>query len=290
MKLYWLRLLLIGLVCVGAHADDTEIYLGNPNSQSVKPNIVFVFDTSGSMKEELTRTGVCQVAQYEDVWVPIIGSIGYWRKVFTGYVDEPCEIGTGETRLEVSKKAAVDTINNLSGVNIALMKFNEKHPTYGHGGYFLLPMKSVDDADHKSSLIDKINSLPANANTPMVESVYEAYQYYTGGTVKYGKKVERKCYGWDCWDEETELLHHTDTYTGSLDNASFKSPITESCQKNHIVLFTDGAPTYDYDSDTSIINLRNANFSLSELAKVDGFIKDEELLDSNLKRDRKSVV
>src|SRR5690606_5517600 len=37
------------------HADDTEIYLGEPNvSESAKPNILFIIDTSTSMDEVVT--------------------------------------------------------------------------------------------------------------------------------------------------------------------------------------------------------------------------------------------
>src|SRR5690554_1898179 len=98
MKPYWLTLILIGLVSVSAHADDTEIYLGNPNSQSVKPNIVFIFDTSSSMKTTVASSG-------------------------------------GQSRLQVTQAAAIDTINGLSGVNLALMQFNTKDTSKHRGGF-----------------------------------------------------------------------------------------------------------------------------------------------------------
>src|SRR5690554_3284652 len=277
MKKYIFMLVLLAFAG-SLQADDTEIYLGNANNNTVKPNIVFIFDTSGSMGESVTRDGKC------------LEETGYWtgkgkkrRWVSTGTIEVDCKIDTGETRLEVTKRAAIDTINDLSGVNLALMQFNRHHQSYGHGGFLNLPMKSVDDSTHKSNLISTINSLPANANTPMVESVHEAYKYYRGDDVKYGKKWERYCSYYSCWYEETEVLHHSETYTGSLDNAKFNSPITDSCQKNHIVLFTDGQSTQDTDSDASIINYRNAKFSLSDLAKIDGFMKTEELSNGNLK-------
>ena len=34
-------------------ADDIEIYLGNPDANQVRPNVLFIFDTSGSMRENV---------------------------------------------------------------------------------------------------------------------------------------------------------------------------------------------------------------------------------------------
>src|SRR5690554_4497674 len=151
MKKYIFMLVLLAFAG-SLQADDTEIYLGNANNNTVKPNIVFIFDTSGSMDESVTRDGKC------------LEKTGYWsygKWVSTGTKEVDCKIDTGETRLEVTKRAAIDTINDLSGVNLALMRFNREHPTSGHGGFFELPMKSVDDSSHKSNLISQINSLPA---------------------------------------------------------------------------------------------------------------------------------
>src|SRR5690554_725970 len=178
MKKYIFMLVLLAFAG-SLQADDTEIYLGNANNNTVKPNIVFIFDTSASMAEEIKTTGICTEETGDWVWKGLFG--GGWVWVPTGTREWECEKGTGETRLAVSKKAAIDTIQNLSGVNLALMRFNKHHSSYGHGGYFELPMKSIDDATHKANLISKINNLPADANTPMVESVHEAYNYYTGG-------------------------------------------------------------------------------------------------------------
>lgn len=205
MKLYWLTLIVFGAANTLVQADDTEIYLGNPNTQTAKPNIVFIFDTSGSMATE---------------------------------------VSTGETRLELTQAAAIDTISGLSGVNLALMRFNGRA-----GGYFSLPMKSIDDPTHKSAVITAIQNYSANGATPLVESVSEAYLYYTGGYVVYGKG-----------------LNHAETFSGNNENTKYISPIIKPCQTNHIVLFTDGASTYDSGSDTGIRKLLADSFSENDLA------------------------
>src|SRR5690606_17717043 len=82
MKLYWLTIIAFGLMSGKLFADDTEIYLGTPDR--VNPNVIFIFDTSGSMADSA-------------------GS---------------------ESRLQLVKRAAIDTINDISGINIALMRYN----------------------------------------------------------------------------------------------------------------------------------------------------------------------
>ena len=55
----------VGLLSgTGAFADDTEIYLGSNQGQSVaKPNVLFILDTSGSMATNVTTTTLFNPAQ-----------------------------------------------------------------------------------------------------------------------------------------------------------------------------------------------------------------------------------
>lgn len=260
MKLYWLTILLISFISIGSYADDTEIYLGNPNTQTVKPNIVFIFDTSGSMRNTVSDSTMETIVKVESTSTTYYlrkGSLtsssntynvpnnGNFTIPVTGtYINK---FGPA-TRLELTQKAAIDTINGLSGVNLALMQFNIHDSSQHRGGFFELPMKSIDDSSHKNNIINKIQSFTPETWTPIVETVHEAYLYYTGGKVKHAKK-------------SNNVVNHSDTYTGSGNNAKYKSPITESCQKNHIVLFTDGASTKDGDSDSDIRALMVSNFS-----------------------------
>src|SRR5690554_3823753 len=212
MKKYGFIFFVLGLLNALAQADDTEVYLGDPNAVTAKPNVLFVFDTSGSMKDSVK--------------------------------------GTGKTRLQVTQEAAKNTINNLSGINIALMQFNHKRT--GEGGVMSLPMGSVDDATHKQNLINTINGYKANGGTPIVESIHEAYLYMTGDLVKYGRN-------------KNTMYSHADTYTGSGSTAKYITPITETCQKNHIVLFTDDAASSDTGSNQYVKNLLEEKFSAADL-------------------------
>lgn len=67
------------------HSDDTEIYLGNNNTGGVKPNVLFVLDTSSSMTSE---------------------------------------DGTGITRLQRMKTALNQILDQASNINVGLMRFH----------------------------------------------------------------------------------------------------------------------------------------------------------------------
>ncbi|MEH6472914.1 MAG: PilC/PilY family type IV pilus protein [Halopseudomonas sp.] len=111
----------------------------------------------------------------------------------------------------------------------------------------------------RSKLIEEVNSLDHKSGTPIVDTLYEAALYYRGDAVDYGKT---RGDGSDSEQTNTRISH-PDSYTGgtlvqpsgcSSDNLGssncadeeitgtpmYTSPISESCQSNHIVLLTDG--------------------------------------------------
>ncbi len=82
-------------------ADDTEIYFGGASSASgVYPNVMFVLDTSGSMRTEVA--------------------------------------GTGKTRMEQMQEAMNQMLDNITGMNVGLMRFNNP------GGPVLFPVTYID--------------------------------------------------------------------------------------------------------------------------------------------------
>ncbi|MGI9334980.1 MAG: VWA domain-containing protein, partial [Gammaproteobacteria bacterium] len=70
-----------------AHADDTEVYLGASSSVGVRPNVLFVLDTSGSMSD----------------------------------VDP----GQTKDRLELMQEAFKSVLDQTSNVNVGLMRFSD---------------------------------------------------------------------------------------------------------------------------------------------------------------------
>ena len=142
----------------------------------------------------------------------------------------------GESRLEQVQEAAIDTINNTDGINISLMKFNEDRS--GWGGYVDMPMTPVADA--RAEFATKMNSYRATGGTPITESLEEALRYLRGDSIHYGKY---------------NSTYYSDS--GSRSGGTYNSPVSHQCQKNHIVLFSDGEPSSDTGANSRIQTLLN---------------------------------
>ena len=271
MKLYWLSLIAFGLLSGRfVYADDTEIYRNTTNR--INPNVIFLIDTSGSMGFEAS-----------DDTRPDWGEL---------------------SRLDIVKNSAVSAIKKLSSsepINIAVMRFDDKGNA--KGGFVLQPFTPTDSESNKSILTTAINSLispTTNTNqksnigggTPLTESFMEATRYFLGKTPKYGaydagkySQVEMK------WSNNSDYYYDDhDAYNYGSNIASmeysnggyeYKSPVIATCQKNHIVLFTDGAPSSDTGANSDIAELvKNMSFpsgatSLSKNCSGDGGCADE---------------
>lgn len=121
----------------------------------------------------------------------------------------------------------------------------------------------------RQELIDITNGLNASGNTPIVDALFEAASYYKGAAVKYGLNRGNDDEG---PDNHTSRVSHSLSYTGgtvvrpsgcnasNLDDTdcadeyisgspNYISPITETCQKNYIVMLTDGAATHNDSAD-----------------------------------------
>ncbi len=116
----------------------------------------------------------------------------------------------------------------------------------------------------RDQLRELVVAMRADANTPIVDNLYEAALYYRGSAVDSGT---RRYYGASGGEESRwTRVSHPDSYTGGTLNtpagctaaypdgascideqitgsARYISPIQYSCQSNHIVLLTDGEPT-----------------------------------------------
>jgi len=234
--------------------DDTEIY--GTVSISLQPNVLIIFDNSGSMDTRdvpgerydpgITYTGSYSTnAVYRKSWwqwnsfanhiddlncAPVktaLETIGYCRKrirgsnrnyvcgggnkrLRTGNYMNYDESGYGETRtrISVAKEVITNLINDTDDVRFGLMNFNSSE-----GGHI------VDECGTaKATLISSISGFTAETWTPLAETLAEAGLYFAGMESWFNSGV---------------------TYT---------SPMEERCQKNYIILMTDGYSTQDRNS------------------------------------------
>ena len=256
-------LILIGLVlCLAAagasRADDTEIY--GIISVSLQPNVLIIFDTSGSMrkidvpgvpyeplttyagsylsiavyretsgdwelfandvlelqcdtvKNQLLTDGYCYEKIKDSADTYVCG--GSKKKLRLGNYMNYDEAGIGDAerqRVSVAQQVVTSLINDVDNVRFGVMRFDEED---AQGGY--IPAGCECGAD-KTTLINTINNFEPSGYTPLAETLAEAGLYFAG---------------MDSW------FNSGVTYT---------SPMQARCQKNYIIVMTDGNSTEDDD-------------------------------------------
>ncbi len=170
---------------------------------------------------------------------------------YLNWISEQAANGTPvvQTRLEVVQGVTKNLIARLTApgddprqqFNVGLMRFS----TNAQGGMVLQPVGDVRTT--AQSFVAAVDSMSASNNTPLSETLYEAYQYMRGGPVDFGR-------------QSTPETSVNTSYIGDLNSlASYVSPIEASCQKNYIVLLTDGLPTTDTDANDRISAITGTN-------------------------------
>ncbi len=213
----------------------------------------------------IKSNGNCDAASTNGVYV--LGNYVNWLK------SGGCS--AYRTKMEIAKDVVTNLIQNTNNVNFGVMRFNTEE-----GGTFIKKtISSVDyistikDMDtfhagtttNRSALIQIINSFSPSTFTPLAETLFEAMRYYKGSSAKFGS---------------------IGTTSGS-----YTTPITANCQKNYVILVTDGMSTQDKNSilgteigdydgdgaDPGSFPLDGSHY-LDDVAK---YLYDEDLLPDN---------
>jgi type IV pilus assembly protein PilY1 len=255
-------------------ARDTDIYMAS--GEGVEPNILIIFDNSGSMNDALYYRSYDPSVTYDPLEVPtanrdtvykyntrtrqwvLFGASEGTSKIsdvpcatardrltklgqYTGNTDSRCrsnsqQLQTGNyrnyqasggdsvTKLDVAKNTIKNLIDSVNGVKIGLMVFNSAvtdRTSHGgpsqsnsHGGHIQSDIVSLTDTN-KNTLKNQIDAIQANTWTPLAETLYEAGLYFKGAASHYN--------------------------LGGI----YISPIEYYCQKNYVIIMTDGDPTRD---------------------------------------------
>ncbi len=158
------------------------------------------------------------------------------------------------SRLEVLKDVAEDVVTGISGVRMGVMRFSQD----GDGGMVVFPVSDLDFPT-KRNLILSIRNMEPDGITPLAESMYEAHQYYSGGEAFFGLD--------SVGNEGNPQPSNPSAFLE--DGVTYESPITGQCQRNFIVLLTDGLPVGDTGADTQIANLAGGcdDFCLDEISQ-----------------------
>jgi len=258
IKILLINFILLSICFISfSFARDTDLYMSS--GEGVEPNILIMFDNSGSMDETVLTRYYENSVTYDPGPVPIINRDTVYRKIgsnftffansindvsclaartaltntghYSGGTQANCggqsrTLWTGnyrnyiasggdiwEKKIDIAKTVMSEFINAINGVRIGAMVFNNST----EGGRILTTIKSLTEAN-RAQLIADFNAIDPQTYTPLAETLYEAGLYFKGGASYFNSGV---------------------TYT---------SPIQYNCQRNYVVVITDGKPTQDQNN------------------------------------------
>jgi type IV pilus assembly protein PilY1 len=256
-KIVLINLILLSICFIGfSFAHDTDLYMAS--GEGIEPNILILFDNSGSMDEEVPTRSYSNSVTYDPLVVPTANRNTVYRLQgnnyslfandisnlacaaartaltntghYTGNTNASCS-GTSRTlwtgnyrnyiasggdksdrKIDIAKEVMTDFLSAINGVKIGAMVFNNSE-----GGRIQTTIKSLTDTG-RAQLITDFNAITPETWTPLAETLYEIGLYFRGWPSYFNSGV---------------------TYT---------SPIEYSCQRNYVIIITDGESTQDRNS------------------------------------------
>ncbi|WP_028864172.1 pilus assembly protein [Psychromonas aquimarina] len=155
------------------------------------------------------------------------------------------------SRLAIAKEAITGLVKGTPSVDFGLAIFN-----HGRGGriaskvqkrYSAEQNKKNEDANEETtketieSFTALIDGLIGDTATPLTQTMYESYLYYSGNSVKYAKNLASNDIPGKDSSAETSGVYN--------------SPFQECQESASIILMTDGQPNEDADADDEIQTL-----------------------------------
>ena len=182
---------------------------------------------------------------------------GNYLNWYFGPYDGGNPFGSGATRkpaainrIEAAQLAANQLLDSMSNVRVGVAGFNGGLGARIHHGV-------ADLATHETTIRAAIDDLTASNWTPLAEALHDIGRYFTGfaGTINPGNQ-ESACTVNGQYDgtltlhpggsvitkDDDTIFHDTPALSAGV---SGHSPICYWCQKNFVVLLTDGEPYYD---------------------------------------------
>jgi type IV pilus assembly protein PilY1 len=182
---------------------------------------------------------------------------GNYLNWYFGPYDGGNPFGSGATRkpaainrIEAAQLAANQLLDSMSNVRVGVAGFNGGLGARIHHGV-------ADLATHETTIRAAIDDLTASNWTPLAEALHDIGRYFTGfaGTINPGNQ-ESACTVNGQYDgtltlhpggsvitkDDDTVFHDTPALSTGV---SGHSPICYWCQKNFVVLLTDGEPYYD---------------------------------------------
>ena len=194
-----------------------------------------------------------------------------------------------KTRLQVAKDALSGLISTTNSVRLGLMVYNKTDTTTADEGgniVYAIRRMGANAADlpaynNRASLISAIQGVVASSRTPLTESMYEAYRYFSGRTPTFGTlATAAQGGGIVSAGRETTVGVNVDPPSAygnvfvTNPGGSYNSPMLNNpnvagpanCQQNFIVMITNGQPEEDASANAAIKTMAYASTSGATIA------------------------
>jgi len=156
------------------------------------------------------------------------------------------------TRIQVLREVACQVAqDNYKKIKMGMFRFNG-----GDGGKWLSDLEDLDDTTGTKlqAFKAKAYSIPAGGSTPLAEALADIWRYY---------KPDSQAYENDNWTKKNYQFISSGAFSADT------SPIDAWCQKNFVIIITDGEPTND--------NFNNARWDGSMFKNTVKRLKEYEI-------------
>lgn len=188
-------------------------------STSVTPNIMLYIDTSGSMlQDENNKWMLTNLCDSNVNWGACVNNN---TNNYRTRIDS--ESWSPNTKMNIAKRVMRNLVDNNRHLRFGVFSFQDRQADIGgtersQAGKLRAPVQDVSSDAGRDNVINAINGLYGRTATPLAEGLMEITRYFSGDTSLYG------------------LLASGSKYT---------SPIQYRCQKNFVIVVTDGDATDD---------------------------------------------
>jgi len=175
-----------------------------------------------------------------------------------------------ETRFDTLQRSLTEVLASdadpvFDGFSIGLMRMNRNTNSGNSGGTIVDAVLPLAESNNRASLLTIVDELDFGQSTPVAETLYEGYLYFSGNAVDNGfitqtfpggNQAEAQT---DFTDTSLETRAGYQTDPVALNGNNYRSPIQNQCQDNTIVFLSDGLPTNDDNNDNDIEALISAD-------------------------------
>jgi type IV pilus assembly protein PilY1 len=194
---------------------------------------------------------------------------------------------TTSTRIAIAKQAATDLVTSLTPdaggqptVRMGLARYDGANDD---GGMLLSEIKDLDST-HSTILLNQISNIPADGFTPLAETLSDIGKYFatgeTGNLTLHPSGTKTTASVASIFSKADGTSRSIKNATG---NASLAAPILGYCQKNFVILLSDGLPTRDTEISSYLRNYTNGGEYLDDVAQALYEMDLRPSLDSTLK-------